>query len=1002
MTMIADRYVPHTLLCTFTLLAALSAPEAIAVDKAPMADALAVWHLTDTGDSAGKHALRVEGEVRLGVPLAAGERRASLARGGDGLAAEFQGGYLALANDAGLKINPKQWTVAIRLRDPQGKWRYPILGSYGSEREVSFALRAVDGAAKPFNDQRYRGGRLPTIYSWMFQQDGPRSVPGSTSLLEVLWGASQPNAARLGRLPATPPAATEHNLLRQDVANAVMRPCFPIALIGPTDWHDIVVCLTGPKLMLYVDGVLVDEEYPIGKTRERALPFLIGAGHEKGKLQTGFSGWIDHVAIWNRPLTPGEIVSLSGGADQVHRRELAIIGDESPSMQYFRPRGHNRKAGDCIPYWDAQTNTFRLFYLILRRNMHSKWDGGHGGLEIWQASTQDLRRWQHHPVTIPITAQWEAWNGTGAVAFHRGVYHWFYPTPCYEPQLSFGGIQHAVSKNGVHFTKTEPHPFLPGGDCEIYQDEQGLFHMIKVGPTQRVQTPTVRDKTLVAWVRLADLEQRGGSVLTIEHPDRDQFDALVLGERTPRRWMPGSNNFRRTPTNQGQWPQEHAQPETVVQIAMVHAGNRVMLYRDGKVYASAAISQPVEFPTGSCVIIGLRHTGAAARSNSYFRGSVLDARIYEAALSAEQLAALKPNEATGPKPLGWWDFAHTGLADRAGTFPDGILEGSARITDGALHVSDGSYLHAGGATHSMVRLTSKDLQDWQEVDGPFLTTDRSNVAICPHLFPMGRWFYYIGGNHIWRSEQPFGPWTTHRPARLDNLSVPKTAAFGNARRIYAGFLPDGGWGGNEVLRELVQNEEGWLGTRFAPEMIPPTGQALPISFASAGPQARVQDSTVRIEAAGEVQAVDIPNVPSNYRLQLEIIPQQGATSFGIGLRTVAGEEDQSCDLVFHPSAQRVQFTKMSNSGGGVQGGPAIDGVQRLDRPFAVDIIARHDILDAQIAGFRTVTTRFWNPASRCIRLFVEKGSVTFRNLRIRPVTDNYTPYPTTAEKRQGS
>jgi hypothetical protein len=60
-------------------------------------------------------------------------------------------------------------------------------------------------------------------------------------------------------------------------------------------------------------------------------------------------------------------------------------------MQYYRARGHNSKAGDLIPYWDEGQQTFRLFYLILRRNMHSKWDGGHGGLEIWQASTKDLR-----------------------------------------------------------------------------------------------------------------------------------------------------------------------------------------------------------------------------------------------------------------------------------------------------------------------------------------------------------------------------------------------------------------------------------------------------------------------------------------------------------------------------------------------------------------------------------------------------------------------------------
>jgi hypothetical protein len=50
---------------------------------------------------------------------------ASLVRGGDGKAARFEGGYLAPAGDAELTINPKQWTVAVRLRDTEGKWLRP-------------------------------------------------------------------------------------------------------------------------------------------------------------------------------------------------------------------------------------------------------------------------------------------------------------------------------------------------------------------------------------------------------------------------------------------------------------------------------------------------------------------------------------------------------------------------------------------------------------------------------------------------------------------------------------------------------------------------------------------------------------------------------------------------------------------------------------------------------------------------------------------------------------
>jgi len=58
-----------------------------AADRSPLDDAAAVWHMADTGDSAGVRDLELHGDVRLGVPLDEAERAASGARGGDGKAA---------------------------------------------------------------------------------------------------------------------------------------------------------------------------------------------------------------------------------------------------------------------------------------------------------------------------------------------------------------------------------------------------------------------------------------------------------------------------------------------------------------------------------------------------------------------------------------------------------------------------------------------------------------------------------------------------------------------------------------------------------------------------------------------------------------------------------------------------------------------------------------------------------------------------------------------------
>ena len=939
--------------------------------NAQFKDTVAVWHFSDARDSA----LAIRGDVKLGVELTGAERAASLARGGDGKVAKFNGGYLEIGGPA---FDPPgaEFTLVLRVRDPQGEWNAPLFGSYGGDGKASLYLRGLDGATLPMEDRNFTGGKMSTPAAWMFGcPDGPRAIHGSRGVIEFLWGAkkSELPAERFKMLPRKFPADEIPPLL-SDATNTVQRVMFPVEPLGPCDWHDVIVRGTGPKLQLWIDGVLVDEEFPVGTTRPATAPRFFGAAQSAdGKLLAGFHGLMDHAALWHRALSETEIASLSGGKEHVRRRELAILGDESPSMQYFRPRGHNRKAGDCIPYWDAQSGTFRLFYLILRRNMHSKWDGGHGGLEIWQASTKDLKTWTHHPATIPITEQWEAWNGTGAVVFHNGQYNWFYPTPDYDSD--HGGVQRAISKDGVTFDKTAPHPFLKGGDVEIFQTEDGLFHLIKSGPSQQAKTKPLRNKTLVAWVRLADLEQGGGSILTVEHPDVAQFDGIVFGEIASRRWMPGSDGHRRTPRGQGAWAEEAVKPGAVVQVALVHDGAKGTLYRNGAPYASYAINNSIEFPAGSSLLMGLRHTTAGGKA--FFHGRILDARVYDIALSADQLAALKPDAAAGPKPVAWYDFEGGSLRDRTGTFPDAMLFGNAHIENGELVVGDGDYLKVPGSLFTQVRLASPDLEKWTEQPGAFIASDK-HLSICPNVFKFGAWHYYICGGGVWKSRSWFGPWTENTPSRLDNLAVPKTGAFGKDRRIYAGFLSDEGWGGNEVLRELVQDADGNLGTRFVHEMIPATGAPLPLR------------ESVRVPAAGERQVVELPAMPQDYRLQMEVVPEAGAAVFGVSLRADGAD---GCELTIEPARKRVGFSRMTGSSCKTGGGPSIEAVRGLDKPFTVDIIVRHDIIDAEIAGKRSLVTRFWNPAADRLLFFAGGGAVTFRNIRVSPLKETYKPYP---------
>ena len=151
----------------------------------------------------------------------------------------------------------------------------------------------------------------------------------------------------------------------------------------------------------------------------------------------------------------------------------------------------------------------------------------------------------------------------------------------------------------------------------------------------------VYEKTLEAWVSAVDWKQRGGGVLSLESKDGGAFDAIVFGERVAGRWMAGSESFRRTRDLEG--PAETAEPGELVQVAVVYgADGSIAVYRNGEPYAppytpSGADKTPRTYAAGdSVVLFGLRHTGAG---NGFFAGEVAEARLYDKALSAAEVAA---------------------------------------------------------------------------------------------------------------------------------------------------------------------------------------------------------------------------------------------------------------------------------------------------------------------------------------------------------------------------
>jgi hypothetical protein len=106
----------------------------------------------------------------------------------------------------------------------------------------------------------------------------------------------------------------------------------------------------------------------------------------------------------------------------------------------------------------------------------------------------------------------------------------------------------------------------PVGDVHLTKAGAALNGkaFLRSAPLQR----ELREKTLEAWVRLDNLIQRGGGVLSVQTPDGGVFDAIVFGEQEPQRWMAGSNGFVRYRSFNGS--AEAHQADEIVHVAITY------------------------------------------------------------------------------------------------------------------------------------------------------------------------------------------------------------------------------------------------------------------------------------------------------------------------------------------------------------------------------------------------------------------------------------------------
>ena len=271
----------------------------------------------------------------------------------------------------------------------------------------------------------------------------------------------------------------------------------------------------------------------------------------------------------------------------------------------------------------------------------------------------------------------------------------------------------------------------------------------------------------------------------------------------------------------------------------------------------------------------------------------------------------------------------------------------------------------------LAHLVSNDLRSW-ELKDPFILPGFTQTPECPDYFYWRGWYYLIFTNHwqaVYRmSRQPFGPWLRPRVDVFDcpQAVVMKTAAFTGDRRIGVAFLASGpegslqgtvgAYGGNAIFREIIQNEDGTLGTTFPAQMIPVSGDALTLPLTALAGDSTSDGHKVSLSAPEGMAAVMLSNAPRNVRITAQVKSAPGTASFGIVVRGT-GQYQQGHELRCEPYRQKVGWHHPDSRFWEQDERAAIYDVEGLDRPFSLDIIVKDDILDVCVDGRRTLVNR---------------------------------------------
>lgn len=158
-------------------------------------------------------------------------------------------------------------------------------------------------------------------------------------------------------------------------------------------------------------------------------------------------------------------------------------------------------------------------------------------------------------------------------------------------------------------------------------------------------TAVIRDKTLVSWVELSDLNARAGSAITLDSSTVDNFNGLIWSESYAGKWQVGSSHgYNNVDLGSDAVGVLGQLTQVAATFSAVDGGVHIQYYLDG--IKVGDYSSPTLFTwqaSDAEVIFGARHTSGTSGpivSGDGLNAYLHEARLYDTALSQSDIQAM--------------------------------------------------------------------------------------------------------------------------------------------------------------------------------------------------------------------------------------------------------------------------------------------------------------------------------------------------------------------------